>query len=550
MGLVGETEPRNAGAKAAGETARTLFEERGYPDPVRVLSSEECEQLRGTIAEVLPETPDWHKGNAGCSRAFYEAATHHAVIDLVTSLLGEDVLLWGASVISRAPGAVHPWHSDIESSSAPPGKTVSVWMGLRHTTHDSSLLVIPYSHRFGITVQEARSRVGRKRGEIGDEEILAWARERDGRSRIVNPELTDGEAIAFDGRIWHGSRNTSEETREALLLQYCTPDVTIRIPDLTQLDWPFRYRKFKRPGCIVVSGTAARSANRIVAPPSAGNGPSTRRLTSRSCPLRIPLAPDNEKGWKPYPILEGQTARLGYISCHASVLSTGHSPHPPHKHNEEELLLLLAGEVDLILPAQKRITGSERKRLRPGQFVYYPANFAHTLETISQTPANYLMFKWLAGSSGAHSRLPFGQFDASSGPPDTSAEAGFRMHVLFEGATDYLHKLHCHASTLAPGAGYEPHADPYDVGIVVLEGEIETLGKRATAHDVIFCTAGEFHGMRNTGDCTVKYIVFEFHGSRRGWAADDASFFRKLRDPQRVKRKLRSIARGFFGSRE
>lgn len=541
MDVASQSDVRVERGRVPRESMFEQFADQGYLDAIRVLSPAECQQFREAVAESAAPPRDWDKGHAVSSRAFYEIATHPVLIEVLTTLLGEDVLLWGACIVTRSPGEVHPWHSDIESSSAPPGKTVSVWIGVHHTSRDSSLLIIPYSHRFGNTVQEVRYRLAKKREGVTDDEILGWAQRQDTRSRIVRSELTDGEALVFDGQMWHGSRNTSGGTRQALLLQYCTPNVRIRIPDLKRLDWPFRYRKLKRPACIVVNGTSKTAVNRIVSAPVARTGQSSRRLASRVYQLRIPLAPDNEKGWKPYPLLEGQTAGLRYISCHASVLAEGHCPHPPHKHSEEELLLLLAGEVDVILPAQKRVAGSERRRLRPGQFVYYPANFAHTLETVGKAPANYMMFKWFTGNSRSASHLYFGQFDICDYFPDPSTDDGFRLRVLFEGPTEYLQRLHCHASTLMPGGGYEPHSDPYDVGIVVLEGEIETLGERAAPHSVIFCPAGERHGMRNTGDSVARYIVFEFHGSRKGLMDGGRSFFVKLRDPRRVKRKLKSI---------
>jgi hypothetical protein len=50
------------------------------------------------------------------------------------------------------------------------------------------------------------------------------------------------------------------------------------------------------------------------------------------------------------------------------------------------------------------------------------------------------------------------------------------------------------------------------VAIVVLEGEVATLGKRVGPHSVIFYRSGEPHGIRNPGESLAKYVVFEFHG--------------------------------------
>jgi uncharacterized cupin superfamily protein len=196
------------------------------------------------------------------------------------------------------------------------------------------------------------------------------------------------------------------------------------------------------------------------------------------------------------------------------VLVQGHSPHPPHIHREEEILLILDGEVDLIIPDGLPPKDNQRRRLKQGEFVYYPSNFAHTLQTVSGAPADYLMYKWHARRRGTKTALKFGRYTMTEPLKGFESGKGFRPHPVFEGPTNFLKKLHCHISTLSPKAGYEPHADGYDVSIVVLEGEIETLGKRLRPHGVIFYAAGEPHGMYNPGEVTAKYIAFEFHGHR------------------------------------
>jgi quercetin dioxygenase-like cupin family protein len=534
------------------ERLHDQFTEQGYVSPIRLLSPRECREfLHSVERKCTPPPLDWEKGQAASTRAFYEIASQPALIEKVAALLGEDVMLWGASIQTRPPGVVHPWHSDIESALAPPGKTVSVWIGLRHTNPDSCLLVVPYSHRFGMTVQEARRQSGIGRKQATREDIARWARERDERSQIVRAEMSDGEALIFDGRLWHGSHNVSRKTRQALLLQYATPDTPIRIPDLNYLDWPFHQLEFPKPPCILVRGSARSSVNRIVSPPVALSGESRRQLTSRIYPLQLPLTPDGEEGWKPYSVFSGSTADLLQLVCHASALAPGQCPHPPSGHDEEELLLLLTGEADLILPAAPAADGSPRRRLRPGQLVYYPAGFPHTLETVGEETANYLIFKWYTGKTQSKSPLAFGQFDPADHFAEPGAGDGFRPRLVFEGATAYLRKLHCHASTLAPQAGYAPHRDAYDVAIVVLEGEVETLGERVGPHGVIFYPAGEPHGMHNPGKTMAKYLVLEFHGSQEKLAEEDTlprspSLLTKLRDPKRVKRKLKKLFQRFL----
>ncbi len=235
------------------------------------------------------------------------------------------------------------------------------------------------------------------------------------------------------------------------------------------------------------------------------------RLISRIDSLNLPLPPDEEKGWKPYPIFSGSTKGLSNLSCHISVLNQDHCPHLPHSHKEEELLLLFSGDADLIFPANRSPYGNRRRPLTAGQFVYYPSGFYHSLQTASKSPSTYLMLKWHAPGNKRKHQLEYGLFNMNEDGQDGEVKQAFHSRVIFEGPTAFLEKFRCHTSTLAPGGGYDPHIDPYDVIIIALDGEVETLGKRLGPHGVIFYAAGEPHGMCNPGNVIARYIVFEFH---------------------------------------
>jgi mannose-6-phosphate isomerase-like protein (cupin superfamily) len=225
---------------------------------------------------------------------------------------------------------------------------------------------------------------------------------------------------------------------------------------------------------------------------------------------------------------------MHYLSCHVSVLRKDYIPHSPHSHKEEEILLLLSGKVELILPDLKNKLKSRRVQLTPGQFVFYPSYFTHSLTTISFEPANYLMIKWQNRPTGNESPLGFGCYDTGSAL-NAPSKKGYHHRLIFEGATSYLHKLQCHISTLTPGAGYAPHRDPYDVAIVVLAGEVETIDRRAGSNSLIFYPTGEPHGLRNFGKEVAKYIVFEFHGY------SNSAFLSELTRLQRLKKEAAHI---------
>jgi hypothetical protein len=142
------------------------------------------------------------------------------------------------------------------------------------------------------------------------------------------------------------------------------------------------------------------------------------------------------------------------------------------------------------------------------------------------------MFKWSTDRSGRES---LGHCLVSVPEAVAAADAGRDGRAskgLLGGETTHLRRLRSHLTVLQPGAGYEPHVDAYDIGIVVLEGTVETLGERVGPNGVVFYAAGEPHGMRNVGESSATYVVFEFHGA--AWPVE-------LEDPRPSRRLLRAI---------
>lgn len=496
----------NAGAVDAGDLSR--FREDGYLGPFRPFTGAEWRRIAHQVTSGSHPPPGgWNKGRAVTDPFMFWLATRPPLVSLLTPLLGDDVVLWGVSVVRREPGQTHPWHTDIESS-APQGGFASIWIGVEHTSRDSGLHLVCRSHRFGLTIQQAARDHGVRRGEAASSSVLGWAREIDPLSALVEPALGDGDALLFDGRLWHGSRNTQRRTRTALLLQYAAAGVPVRRPDFSRLEWPFRFLD-ERPPVIVVHGAAPDGVNRVVPPPDVKD---SQMISSSVHPLTLPLAEDRERGWKPYPIFRGATPLVERMGCHVSVLSPGHSPHPPHAHPEEELLIVLDGEAEIVLAEDPSGAGTRTERLEAGSFTYYPSGQHHTLRNAGTAPVTYLMFKWVAAASGAPRPLGAQVCRAASVVPPVG-DKGFGARGLLEGTTGCLGRLHSHVSVVMPGGGYASHVDAHDVALVVLSGRIETLGEVVGPRGVVYCGAGTPHGLRNPGDEPARYLVFEFHAA-------------------------------------
>jgi quercetin dioxygenase-like cupin family protein len=261
----------------------------------------------------------------------------------------------------------------------------------------------------------------------------------------------------------------------------------------------------------------------------------SKRLKSCICQFPMPFSPEQGQIWKPHYIFSGFSTEMK-LSCHVSALKFGGCPHPPHKHVAEEILFLLEGEAELLLPENEK---KELVRIKSGNFVYYPAQFAHSLKAVSIEPVNYLMFRWVGRCWKDGEHLPYLLHDFFEFIKYQDKKQGLQTSLIFQGPTGYLRKLHCHSSELAPGAGYDAHRDDYDVAIILLEGEVETLGESVGPNSVIFYRAGEPHGMLNPGNKIARYLVFEFHSRHETIFAILKNFMRKVMDLERWKRKIK-----------
>ncbi len=227
--------------------------------------------------------------------------------------------------------------------------------------------------------------------------------------------------------------------------------------------------------------------------------------------LNYPL--EQYEHWKMYSIFRGLSGCLSDLDVHFSVLKAGEIPHELHQHFAEEVLIPVGSEAEILRAGDVESREPQVDRIGPGQFVYHPSRQPHTIRGVEPGPSAYLVVRWEnGGTAPERDAIPPSIFDYRAAQDANSRREGFAPTLLFEAPTTHLDKFHAHASTMYPGAGYDAHADSYDVVILLLEGTVETIGQQVSAPSVIFYSAHKPHGMRNPGDVPAKYLVFELHG--------------------------------------
>lgn len=86
-------------------------------------------------------------------------------------------------------------------------------------------------------------------------------------------------------------------------------------------------------------------------------------------------------------IVRSPTATLEELESHITTLPPGQDSHPPHRHPQEELVILKEGTLEARL--EGRVT-----RVEAGGFVFLASNEEHSVRNVGTTPATYYVVQW------------------------------------------------------------------------------------------------------------------------------------------------------------
>ena len=81
-------------------------------------------------------------------------------------------------------------------------------------------------------------------------------------------------------------------------------------------------------------------------------------------------------------VVSSPTATLENLEIHVTTLNPDQMPHPPHRHPNEELVLIDQGTVEAF-------NNGVWKRVGPGSIIFNGSNEVHGLRNVGATPAQY-----------------------------------------------------------------------------------------------------------------------------------------------------------------
>ena len=152
------------------------------------------------------------------SKAFLDLALDPQIVELVSGVIGDDIILWGCHVFCKPPGVGYetPWHQDGHYWPIRPLATCTVWVALEASDRGNGCLrVIPGSHRG----KKLYDHLHEDRTDLTLQQRLAPGTFDEATAADV--ELRAGEMSLHDVYMIHGARaNTSQRRRTGVALRY------------------------------------------------------------------------------------------------------------------------------------------------------------------------------------------------------------------------------------------------------------------------------------------------------------------------------------------
>jgi quercetin dioxygenase-like cupin family protein len=83
-------------------------------------------------------------------------------------------------------------------------------------------------------------------------------------------------------------------------------------------------------------------------------------------------------------VMEGVNRSEYEFELHLTELGPGEEPHPPHRHEHEEIVMLQKGTVDATIEGKTT-------RLTPGSVAYVASNEFHGWRNVGDVPSQYFI---------------------------------------------------------------------------------------------------------------------------------------------------------------
>lgn len=187
--------------------------------------------------------------------------------------------------------------------------------------------------------------------------------------------------------------------------------------------------------------------------------------------------------------VEQPTGTLARLQVHRTTLLPGRSPHGSHRHQREEMMILLDGELEALQETTKTHVGT-------GSVLFQASNDLHGVTNVGAKPAIYLVLNFYLAEADYPKEAPADALPSMAcdwNRLEVKTADGVERRPLLDAKTRTLTRLAMHAETISAGNKglSSPQAD--EQFFVVKEGEIaiELAGASHVARrgDLVFIGA-------------------------------------------------------------
>lgn len=210
------------------------------------------------------------------------------------------------------------------------------------------------------------------------------------------------------------------------------------------------------------------------------------------------------------PLLEGSSVAFKHIKIHATTVYPNQAPHPGHRHDEEEMIIIKEGELTVTVEGKTQLLGA-------GSVALFMSGEEHGFENKSNRNVTYYVMRYesrepLNIERGKQAGGSF-MINWKDVPFQTHDKGGIRR--FFDKGTSMSKRFEMHVTTLKEGMeSHPPHTHkaaeillPIDN---IAEEHIAGTWLKAGIGDIIFLESNVPHAIRNIGKRTVTYFAFQF----------------------------------------
>lgn len=208
------------------------------------------------------------------------------------------------------------------------------------------------------------------------------------------------------------------------------------------------------------------------------------------------------------------TRTLERFECHISTLNPGLDSHPPHRHPQEEFIIIREGTLNVYI-------NGETQKVGPGSLFFFAANDWHKVSNAGDTPATYLVFNLASAATraapaeGAGKNVPNGSLGSSVYAWErllARRTATGEKRAIGQGATVACRRLEMFVETLKAGNSAHPrqrHPEEEILAVktgtleVTVNGETRTIGPGS----ICFFGSGDEHSIKNAGEAEASYYL-------------------------------------------